>query len=170
MGTDSNRQIEPFHYHLRKGYIFVNTEPSLISAVLGSAVAVCIWDRVLGIGGMSHFEYPRPGRLDKPTARYGSVAVVALIRMLLQMGAHRENLEALVFGGGHRYTFAADMGHSNIKAARRALKKSSIPIISEDVGGSQCRRLLYHTRTNEVLCMKTSKSQQGDWYPYYLSG
>ncbi len=167
MHESPGRDIEPFHYHLRPGYIFVNSDPSLISAIVGSGVAVCLWDRVLGIGGMSHFRYPRPHRRDKSTSKFGAVAVATLIKMLLKMGARKENLEAQLFGGGHRYAYAKDIGRKNVKTAKRILKKSRIPIISEDIGGRQSRRVLYHTRTNEVLCMKTAKTRQGDWHPYY---
>lgn len=167
MSRADDRQLEPYHYHLGPGYIFVNSMPSLISAGLGSAVAVCVWDRVLGIGGMSHFQYPRPNRRGKPTAKYGTVSIRTLIKMLIKMGSKRENLQAQVFGGGHRFQYAKNMGQRNLKVARRELKRSRVPIISEDVGGVQFRRVLYHTATNEILCMKTNKSHQEDWYPHH---
>ena len=167
MGASKNGQLEPYHYHLRPGYIFANSEPSLITAQLGSGVAVCLWDRVLGIGGMGHFQLPKPGTKDRPTARFGAMSVAILIKMLIKMGARQENLEAQIYGGGHRYRYAKDMGSRNLRVARRILKKSRIQIVSEDTGGTLARRVLYHTRTNEVLCMKTPKSRQQDWYPYY---
>ena len=167
MTSNRNRQLQPFHYHLRPGYIFVNSEPSLITAEVGSGVVVCLWDRVRGIGGMGLFQLPQPNRREKPTARYGTLSVSTLIRMLVKMGARRENMEAQILGGGHRYHHAVDIGRRNIKVARRLLKKCRIPVVSEDVGGSLCRRILYHTRTNEVLCMKTHKSRPQDWYPNY---
>lgn len=167
MPSPHNQQIELFQYYLQPGYIFVNTEPSLISTVLGSGVAVCVWDRVSGIGGMTHFQWPWPGRGDKKTVKFGVISVVALIEMLIKLGASKENLQAQIYGGGHRYYFAKDIGRKNVQSARRALKRSHIPIISEDVGGVLGRRLLYHTRTNEVLCMKTNKSLQADWHPFF---
>ncbi len=167
MAARDNRQLEPYHYHLRPGYIFANSEPSLITAQLGSGVAVCLWDRVQGIGGMGHFQLPKPTSRDKHTAKFGAMSVAILIKMLLKMGARRENLEAQIYGGGHRYQYAKDMGNRNLKVARRILKKSRIRVVSEDTGGSLARRVLYHTKTNEVLCMKTPKSQQKDWYPHY---
>lgn len=167
MSARKSRQLEPYHYHLRPGYIFANSEPSLITAQLGSGVAVCLWDRVLGIGGMGHFQLPKPGSKDKPTARFGAMSVAILIKMLIKMGATMENLEAQIYGGGHRYRHAKDMGNRNLRVARRILKKSRIRIVSEDTGGTLARRVLYHTRTNEVLCMKTPKTRQQDWYPYY---
>lgn len=167
MASHKNRQLEPYHYHLRPGYIFANSEPSLITAQLGSGVAVCLWDKVLGIGGMGHFQLPKPTSRDKPTARFGAMSVATLIKMLIKMGSRRENLEAQIYGGGHRYPCSKDMGSRNCKIARRILKKGRIAVISEDTGGTLARRVLYHTRTNEVLCMKTPKSRQQDWYPYY---
>ena len=166
MPDTHNHQMEPFHYYLQPGYIFATTEPSIISAVLGSGVVVCLWDQVLGIGGMTHFQRARPGRGDKKTVKFGVVSVVALTKMLIKLGARKENLQAQIYGGGHRYHCAKDIGRKNVESARRTLKRSRIPIVSEDVGGVLCRRLLYHTRTNEALCMKTNKSHQVEWYPF----
>ncbi|MBW2149964.1 MAG: chemotaxis protein CheD [Deltaproteobacteria bacterium] len=169
MTTSRNQQLQPIHYHLRPGYIFANSEPSLISVELGSGVVVCLWDKVLGIGGMGHYQFPRPQRKDRPTAKFGLMSVTTLIKMLMKMGCQKENLQAQIFGGGHRYNYAKNLGYRNVKVAKQMLKRSRIPIVSEDVGGVLSRRILFHTRTNEVLCMKTPKSRQMDWYPFYAS-
>jgi chemotaxis protein CheD len=50
--------------------------------------------------------------------------------------------------------------------AKKILKKKGIPVVSEDVGGIKGRRLVYHTRTNEAIIMKTHRLRRGDYYPY----
>ncbi len=45
-------------YFLEPGYIFMTKKPTVISTVLGSSVAVCIFDPKRKIGGMNHFLFP----------------------------------------------------------------------------------------------------------------
>ena len=45
-------QVEPYRYHLQPGYIFTSPEPALVTAVVGTCVAVCLYDRRLKYGGM----------------------------------------------------------------------------------------------------------------------
>lgn len=160
-------EVEEFRYHLQPGYIFTSTEPALISAVLGTCVAVCIWDRRLKTGGMNHFLFPRTGRRAKTTPQFGNVALTALIRMMLSQGSRIQDMEAQIFGGGRRsLNDSESVGVKNVKIARKLLKKNGIPVVSEDVGGIKGRRVLYHTGTNETIIMKTHRLRRGDFYPY----
>ena len=40
------------------GEFYVSKNNELISTVLGSCIAACVYDEVLGIGGMNHFMLP----------------------------------------------------------------------------------------------------------------
>jgi chemotaxis protein CheD len=160
-------EIEVFRYHLQPGYIFSSLEPALISTVVGSCVAVCLFDRRLQFGGMNHFLYSKVPWRGKTTAQYGDVALPALIRIMTHQGSRVQDLEAQLFGGAARSLDDHwDMGLKNVKVARKILKKNGIPIVSEDVGGVKGRRLIYHTRTNETVVMKTHRLRRGDYYPY----
>ncbi len=160
-------EIELYNYFLKPGYIYATPKPVVISTVVGSCVAVCIFDQKRKWGGMSHFLYPKPGRKNKPTPRYGNLSVQALIRMLINQGSNVNDLEAQIFGGGRRsLRESGNMGQHNIKMARKVLKKKKIPLMSEDIGGVKGRRIIYHTVTNEAIVMRTAKIRRGDWYPY----
>lgn len=162
-----SRSVQVYRYQLQPGYIFTSPEPALLSTVVGTCVAVCLYDRRRKCGGMNHFLYPAAGRRARPTPRYGDAAVLGLIRMMLAQGSRVEDMEAQIFGGGQRcLSDPGGVGRRNVKMARRILKKKGIPIVSEDVGGVKGRRVLFHTVTNEVLVMKTSKVRWGDWHPY----
>ena len=162
-----NREIEPYKYHLEPGYIFASAEPALISTVVGTCVAVCIHDRRLKAGGMNHYFYPKPGRGENTTAKFGNVAIHALIRMMIRLGSRIEDMEAQIFGGGSRLMDdSSSTGKKNLKIARKILKKRGIPVVSEDTGGIKGRRVIFHTGTNEAIVMKTHKIRRGDWHPY----
>ena len=162
-----SREVEAFRYHLQPGYIFTSLEPALVTTVVGTCVAVCLHDRRLKSGGVNHFFFPKAGRQTRPTPQYGNVSVPALIRMMVSQGSRIEDLEAQIFGGGWRsLSDSSSVGAKNIKMAHKILKKKGIPIVSEDTGGIMGRRVVFHTRTNETIVMKTQKIRRGDWHPY----
>lgn len=163
-----NKAVEVYRYHLEAGGIFACGEPAMVSAVLGTCVAVCLHDRRLKIGGMNHFLYPKPKAFTRPTEEYANVAIPALIKMMQRQGSRLEDLEAQIFGGGESVGAVRDgkMGYHNVKMARKLLKKNGIRVVSEDIGGLKGRRLIFHTGTNEALVMKTHRIRRGDYYPY----
>lgn len=161
--------IEVYRYHLEPGGIFALGEPAMVSAVLGTCVAVCLHDRRLKIGGMNHFLYPKPSLFGgRATVEYANVAIPALIKMMQKQGSRLRDIEAQIFGGGGApgHSDSSGIGDKNIKMARKLLKKSGIRVVSEDVGGLKGRRLIFHTGTNEALVMKTHRIRKGDYYPY----
>ena len=166
MLNESNSPV-PINYFLAPGYVFVPTKPTVISAVLGSCVAVSIYDKERMVGGMGHFQVPQIQDKHRATARYGNVATFALIRMMIDDGSKVKNLEAQVFGGAYdRNVCSRNIGRENVIVARRILAKHRIRIISEDVGGEKGRKVVFHTHTNEIAVLKVDKLRRSDWYPY----
>jgi chemotaxis protein CheD len=155
------------NYFLKPGYILVPKVPTVISTVLGSCVAICLYDWKRKAGGMNHFQLPSISRLEEATARYGNVSTLALIGMMLDDGSKFKNLEAQLFGGAFQpKTSLKNVGTENIRVARMILRRKRIPIVSEDVGGEKGRKVVYNTTTNEVAVIKVDKIRQGDWFPY----
>jgi chemotaxis protein CheD len=165
----TNHAIEIYRYHLTPGNIFSCAEQAMVSAVLGTCVAVCLHDRRLKIGGMNHFLYPKSGFFGSASNDSGDVAIPALNTPRRRLGSRPEDMEAQIFGGGAaRGERWGSTGGKNVKLARKILKKHGINVVSEDVGGMKGRRLIYHTGTNEALVMKTHRIRRGDYYPYRL--
>ncbi len=154
-------------YFLEPGYIFLATRPTVISGVLGSCVAVCLYDRKQKIGGMNHFRYPSTTDRNKATAIYGNVSTIALVRMMIEQGTHRRHIEAQIIGGAYNRDLSTrDVGRENITVARRVLARERIRVVSEDVGGARGRKVVFNTAKNEVAVMKVDRLRTGDWYPY----
>ncbi|MBW1800358.1 MAG: chemotaxis protein CheD [Deltaproteobacteria bacterium] len=155
------------NYFLKPGYIFVTKKPTIISTVLGSCVAVFICDRKRKMNGINHYELPYAGKSDPPTARYGNVAIIALIRMMLDEGAKVKHMEAQIFGGAHdRKMISTNIGLENIKMARKVLNKKGVRIVSEDVGGEKGRKIVLDTISSEIAVVKVNRIRRGDWYPF----
>ena len=154
-------------YFLRSGFIYVPDTATHIATALGSSVSVCIYDKKRNAGGMNHFQLPFINKKRLATARYGNVAIIALIQMLINDGSKVKHMEAQIFGGAYNPGISdRDIGRENIKSARNILSKKRIQIVSEDVGGRKGRKIVFKTRTNEIAVMRVDQLRKGDWYPY----
>ena len=154
-------------YFLKPGFIYLPAKPTAISTVLGSSVAVSLWDRSLKIGGMNHFLYPCADTRDKATAQYGNVAVITLIRMMKSNGADLSKVQAQIFGGAFNPKESnRNVGKENLKAARSILNEFRIKIVSEDIGGELGRKVVFNTATCEIVILKVDRLRNSDWYPY----
>lgn len=165
--TENTKSPVPVNYFLEPGYIFLTTKDAVISTVLGSSVSVCIYDRKRKVGGMNHFQFPFAGERRKATARYGNVATITLIRMMVGDGSKIKYLEAQILGGAYNPDVSSiNIGKENVMVARKMLAKGRINVVSEDVGGEKGRKIVFNTDTNDVAVIKVDKLREGDWYPY----
>lgn len=157
----------PANYFLKPGFIYLPVKPTVVSTVLGSCVAVVLWDKKRKAGGINHFQYPSCKGADKPTAMYGDASTYMMIRMMIQDGSKTKHLEAQIFGGAcNRRVSSWDVGRENIRTARRVLAGHGIRVISEDVGGERGRKIIFDAVNNEMAVLKVERLRKGDWYPY----
>ena len=137
------------------GGLRVSPQPLVLDTVLGSCIAACLFDPVTGVGGMNHFMLPEgidPGNPN--SARYGVYAMEMLISEIMKQGGQRRRFQAKIFGGGHVLKIRESLDgvpQRNIEFVRRFLNTEQIPVVSEDQGGYQARRVLFHTHTGKVF-------------------
>ncbi len=145
------------------GYHFIQVEGEVpISTLLGSCVAACIRDTVSGVGGLNHFLLPEKADAaeDAQSSRYGVHAMEVLINDLLKTGAKKENLEAKIFGGANVIQTSAmeTVGAQNGDFVRNYLNIESIPILAEDLGGEQPRRVYFFPSSGRVSVLRISST------------
>jgi chemotaxis protein CheD len=112
--------------------------------VLGSCIAVFLWDFRLRLGGMNHFLLPTAPSLGERNTRHGDVAMDALADMLKELGSSLRGLTAHVFGGAHILPGApasAHLGERNASMALHWLERARVAVATVDVGGNQARRV-----------------------------
>lgn len=152
-------------YYLEPGYVYFSKQPTTLRTVVGSCVAVCLYDRILQMGGMNHFSKPRTSDQSKATPQYGNVAISALVRMMDEAGSRRRDVVAQVLGGGTPEEVEGPwIGDENVSIAREVLARKGIRIVSEDVGGSVGRKIVFDTGTGEIAVLKVHKLRATDWY------
>lgn len=141
--------------YLHAGQMFASPVPTEVITILGSCVAVCVYDPQGTIGGLNHFMLPTDPLTAQSSLRYSDYAVDALIKEMVRFGAVSSRLVAKIFGGAcvlqPLQKAANDLGTRNIAAARADLANRSIPVISEDVGGVRGRKLIFSTDSGTAL-------------------
>ncbi len=143
------------------------TEGKLIKTVLGSCVAVCLTDTKQRTAGLNHFMLPgvqisesSSNQLFNQVACYGANAMELLINQMMQLGSHRKDLSAWVFGGANVLNEINEIGLSNAEFALNYLSKEGIPIAARDVGGRKTRKIYLDPEIGMPACFALEKTDK----------
>ncbi len=150
-------------HYLYPGKIAAFADDTIISTLLGSCVAVALFDASAQVGGLNHFVLPEPPPGDAGGHRYGSDAIRDLIEACIRLGAKKERLKAKIYGGANVIAVSqlgAGIGERNIEAAEKYLKEAGISIIERNVGGEYARTIKLNT-TNFDVRHDTTQTQVG---------
>ncbi|MDO6590186.1 chemotaxis protein CheD [Loktanella sp. D2R18] len=131
-----------------QGDFAVSADPNIVlSTVLGSCVAVCLYDATASVGGMNHFLLASSSDARSKDLRYGVNAMELLINRVLRAGGDRGSLQAKIFGGAKMTTHAGDIGRNNADFALEFLTREGISCVSQSLGGDQARRVQFTPTT-----------------------
>lgn len=161
---DKRKVVQPGEYVVSKGDI-------VISTLLGSCVAACLFDPVEQVIGMNHFllankRYARKKTpvLESKPGRYGMHAMELLVNDMLKVGAKRRNIRAKVFGGSNVLPGVSDddnfyaVGSVNSRFVLEYLKQEKIPVIAQDLNGEHGRVIYFQSSDYSVLVKRISKA------------
>lgn len=131
-------------YEIKAGEGMVTTETNaVLSTILGSCVAVCLFDQKKGVIGLKHFKLKEAGNF----------AVDKLIKEMIAAGAEQKNLKAKIFGADrimepYSRLKAAESNTENVKSYLSFL---NIQVIAENLGSNWGRKLFFFSQTKDVL-------------------
>lgn len=148
-----------------QGENHVDSDPAVVlTTILGSCIAACIWDGVAGIGGMNHFLLPGDGKHRQPggdAMRFGVHAMELLVNGLLHRGAQKKHMQAKLFGGARMIKGLTDIGELNANFAERFLREEGIMLAGGSLRGEQGRRIQFWPttgRARQVLLARETES------------
>jgi chemotaxis protein CheD len=137
--------------YVTQGEFKVSGNPQdVFSTVLGSCVAVCLWDEARNIGGMNHFLLPSGPDSQGDGTRYGVHAMELLLNAMFRQGTRRQDLRAKIFGGARISANLRDIGGANATFAKTFLATEEIACVAASTGGTQARRVLFRPFTGQV--------------------
>lgn len=173
---NSHRLKKPMKV-LYPGDCYVSNKDEYIGTLLGSCVAVCLYDPVNKVAGMNHFVLPgklvqahtkqkksNAGDEEKELLKYGTRSIEKLITQMEQYGK-RENIVAKIFGGGKVLDYQTTqygISNMNVRIAKILLEMADIPIVSEDVGGTVARKVMFDVETGRAYCKQLTKIEEKD--------
>ena len=154
-----SKEIERLSRNVHPGAWAIENERPM-STLLGSCVAVCLFDPLLRVGGLNHFMLPNMGRSqhgDVDSLLSGDFAMESLLNALLQKGAKKVRLQAKGFGGGTIIDIqggSLSIGMRNANFAKEWLDREGIPLLSSDFLGPWSRKVLFLPNTGDAYCRR----------------
>lgn len=153
---------------LQTGDCFFGVQPTLVTTVLGSCLAVTIHAPSKGIGTLCHAFLPdssdaKRGSHDPQSCRYVDSALQNMLETMDKLGVPRRELVIKMFGGASGIAVHAgesssyNIGRRNVEMARKLLRFARLDITSEDVGGSLGRKIMFNTQSGEIWVKKLRK-------------
>lgn len=140
------------------GEYYATSEDMMITTLLGSCVAVCLYDPIAKVGGMNHFLLPEgdPNDLLSASGRYGVYAMELLINHLIKIGARRDKFRAKIFGGGAviRGMVHNNVGKNNAEFIKAYLHNEGIPVDASDLLDIYPRRVNFFPTSGKALMKK----------------
>jgi chemotaxis protein CheD len=136
------------------GEIRVPVRVGRLAAIVGSSVAVCLWDPRTGTGGMGHFIVPCRPASEPPSPRFGDVATTLLLEKLRTVIGSPVAIEARLYGGAsvvRGLQLSEDrLGARNVAMARITLASVGIRVSAEEVGGQSSRKVVFDLTDGSV--------------------
>lgn len=134
-----------------------------ITTLLGSCVAVCLYDPKLRLAGMNHFLLPSRAKSagdDDDVILAGDYSMEVLLNTMLSKGAAKQRIVAKAFGGGTIVTsILMAIGQRNADFAQEWLKREGIPLAAQDFGGAWSRKVIFTPDGGDAFCRRLPIAQ-----------
>jgi chemotaxis protein CheD len=150
------RTAMPKEIMLMPGELFFGKDVPCLRTLLGSCVAVTLWNPRLRIGGMCHFLLPsrsRPANTPRD-GKYGDEAIGMLVDAIKRTGSLPGDYEAHLYGGADtmpdleramRY-----VGERNIEMGWKLIDEHGFQLVGVDVGENIPRVVRMNLLTGQV--------------------
>ncbi len=134
-------------HYVHPGQLFASADPHLVTTILNTCVAVCLFDAQSKIGGLNHYLLPNRVELGGGGPRFGEGAMEQLLSRVVELGASKPRLRAKIFGGAQGTTpsGANELGRRNVALAYELLERAGVPVVAADHGGPSARKLVFQT-------------------------
>lgn len=137
---------------ITQGEFAVSDQPgAVITTILGSCVATCLWDEEANVGGMNHILVAQTNIGGVLNDFAGVNAMELLINGLVRRGADRSKLKAKVFGGAKMVSGLSDIGGKNGSFALEFLKREGIACLGHSLGGTSARHIRFYPAEGRVM-------------------
>ncbi|MFC1523560.1 chemotaxis protein CheD [Thermodesulfobacteriota bacterium] len=147
---------------LKPAELWIGTEPVEITTLLGSCVAVTMYNKRFGLAAICHATLPEISpdeSCNDDTERFKFVRCVIpwMHENFNTRGVKPNEIDVKLFGGAtqltqnnHRFQ-GHSIGIKNIKLAKELIRQEGLKLSSVNVGGSKGRKIKFISKTGQVL-------------------
>jgi len=141
--------------YLSPGELIIAEIPLIITTVLGSCISVVLFSPRLKIGAICHATMPS-GEEERP-GKFADQSILYLLEEFQLRGIKRRETLVKLFGGSDMFTLkhpenqSNTIGAQNVRSAIATLGRAGYEPMVNDVGGSQGRKLVFHSNTGDVF-------------------
>jgi chemotaxis protein CheD len=131
----------------------------MVTMALGSCLGIVLFDDTTKIGALAHVMHPKRELVknNMNRAKFVDSAIALMLGRMVKRGARRKSIVAKIFGGARMFKNingtpgVLQIGEKNVSAAREQLGIMGVPIVAEDVGGTQGRTISFNVSDGTVL-------------------
>ncbi len=152
------------------GIAVSNDESEVLTTLVGSCVALCLYDPYAKVAGMAHVMLPKSNNGRSPNGsgkagKYADQAVDNLLRMMAEKGAEPRRIRAKMAGGANMFSHEGsstvfNIGERNAEELRRILRERGIPLVSEDIGENYGRLTRFSVKTGELVVVVRNSGER----------
>ena len=147
-------------------YKFARNPNVIVTYALGSCVGICLYDKQLKVGGLSHIMLPESSMFSKNDInrmKFADTAIVDLVKDLTRLGADGRRLVAKIAGGAQMFevqqgSMIGTIGERNVSSVKKALQNLRIPILAEDTGLNYGRTVYFDLDTGIMKVQSLNRS------------
>lgn len=143
-----------------QGETHISCEPNdVLTSILGSCIAACMWDPEARVGGLTHFLLPGTGQSGRNMMKYGVHAMELLVNGLLRAGGDRHRFKVRLLGGAKMYDGAMDIGAENAHFAKWYVANEGFDLVDHSLGGRQGRNVRFWPVSGNVECYLLDRTE-----------
>lgn len=139
-------------------YKMAKAPDKLITAGLGSCIGICLFDRSIKLGSLTHIMLPSSSQAKNTSneAKFADTGIKMAIREMERKGAQASRLLAKIAGGAQMFKFSGEsdimkIGERNGIAVRENLQLYKVRLLSSDTGGNYGRTIIFNPETGDLL-------------------
>jgi len=145
--------------YLKPGEMHYSEKPCIVVTVLGSCVAITMFNYRFNSGSICHAVLPECRNEISPynhneMFKYVDSAIEMMLEKFIFHGLKPVEIEVKLFGGANMFQTKSNshmtVGEQNIQSAINTISEKGLKIMATDVGGTKGRKIYFYPHTGEI--------------------
>jgi chemotaxis protein CheD len=142
------------------GEYTVAQSPMILRTILGSCVAVILYDKINRIGGLAHVylpsgkEYETNRESTITSHKFADILLPLMVEAILKENGNKRFFSAYLVGGASLFNTKPssfmDIGKKNLDAVRRILNDMRINFLELEIGGNNGRKVHFYLKNGDI--------------------